>query len=105
MTLLERLEREAISDAMDMVDLSGLYFDEKIESVVVKETDEWIVSVSPMIFNDRVLLTHKQRDYPYWCTAGWCYDKGGAAVLAALAWDIDNEREPVGYKKMAFDSR
>lgn len=70
-----------------------------------QDTGEWIVSVTPMIFNDRVLLTHKERDYPYGCTAGWCYDKGGAAVLAALAWNVDTEDEPAGFKKCAFDSR
>lgn len=87
-----------------MTELIEPYFDEKIQSLVVKQNDEWIVSVTPMIFNDRVLLTHKQRDYPYGCTAGWCYDKG-TAVIAALVWDVDNEHEPAGYKKKAFDSR
>ncbi len=80
-------------------------WDPKIESMVVQEIGEWIVSVTPMIFNDRILLTHKERDYPYGCTAGWCYDKGGAAVLAALAWNLETEHEPAGFKKMAFDSR
>ena len=58
------------------------YYDPKMESVVVKKSDNWIVSVTPMIFNDRVLLT-TEMDYPYGWTAGWCYDKGGAAILAA----------------------
>jgi hypothetical protein len=81
------------------------YWDQKIQSMIVKETDEWIVSITPMIFNDRVLLTHKERDYPYGWTAGWCYDKGGAAMLAAMAWDPGVEREPLGYKKVAGDAR
>lgn len=92
-------------DYESTISTTGLYFDEKIESLVVKQNDEWIVSVSPMLFGDRILLTNKQLDYPYGCTAGWCYDKGGAAVLAALAWDIETEHEPAGFKKKAFDSR
>jgi hypothetical protein len=81
------------------------HWDEVLQSMVVQDTDEWVVSVTPMIFNDRVCLTHKQRDWPFGCTAGWCYDKGGAAALAAAVWDLDNEREPAGYKKRAFDTR
>lgn len=79
-------------------------FDEQIQSLVIKETDEWIVSVTPMIFNDRVILTHRDQ-YPMTYTAGWCYDKGAAAILAAMAWNPDEEFEPVGYKKIACDSR
>lgn len=79
--------------------------DDQMQSLVLKETDEWIVSVTPMLFNDRILLTHKVRDYPLGCSAGWCYDKGGAAVLAALAWNVDTEDEPASFKKCAFDSR
>lgn len=80
------------------------YFDPKIESVVYQETDDWIVSVTPMIFNDRLLFTTRA-DYPHSWTAGWCYDKGGAAPLAAQIWDPNTERDPVGFKKVAGDSR
>lgn len=73
-------------------------FDEKIQSLIIKETDEWIISVTPMIYNDRLLLTMRE-DYPWGYTAGWCYDKGGAAILAAVAWDPDTQHEPVGHKK------
>lgn len=34
----------------------------------------------------------------------WCYPKGGAAVLAALAWDPAPEVEPVGWIK-SWDQR
>lgn len=80
-------------------------WDEQIQSMVIKETDDWVVSVTPMIFNDRVLFTDKHRDYPLSWTAGWCYDKGGAAHLAAMVWDPETEHSPVGYKKVAGDSR
>ncbi len=79
-------------------------WDEKTQSVVVKVTEHWIVSVAPMIFNDRVLLTSRE-EYPWTWTAGWCYDKGGAAGLAAAVWDPETEREPIGYKKVAADAR
>jgi hypothetical protein len=80
------------------------YFDAQIGSLVIKESADWIVSVTPMIFNDRVLLTMRQ-DYPFTVTAGWCYDKGPAAVLAAQAWDPDTEPTPAGFKKEAFNAR
>lgn len=79
-------------------------WDAELCSFVVKESLEWVVSVTPMIFNDRVLLTHR-REYPTLWVAGWCYDKGGAAFLAAMAWDPDTERAPVGFKKLAADRR
>jgi hypothetical protein len=83
-------------------------WDSRLGAYKVKEGRDWLVSVSPMIFNDRVLLTDRQEyetsRYPCYL-AGWCYDKGGAAVIAALAWDPDTEHRPVGFKKEAFDSR
>lgn len=84
--------------------VDGVYWDDGICAHVVKETDEWIVAVAPMIFNDRVLFMTR-REYPVSWSAGWCYDQGGAAIFAALAWDPDTEHSPVGYKKVAGDSR
>lgn len=81
-----------------------LGWDDTARTNVVKVVGEWIVSVTPMIFNDRVLLTHVD-EWPFCWTAGWCYDKGGAAHLAAVAWDVETEREPKGYKKLAGDQR
>jgi hypothetical protein len=80
------------------------YFDVQIGSLVIKESADWIVSVTPMIFNDRVLLTLRS-EYPFSAVAGWCYDKGGAAVLAAQAWDPDTQPTPAGFKKEAFNAR
>lgn len=75
------------------------------ETMVVKVTDSWIVSVTPMIFNDRILLARRE-DWPgRGYTAGFCYDKGPAAALAAAVWDPETERYPVGYKKIACDGR
>lgn len=80
------------------------YWDPAIGSLVVAENEEWIVSVTPMIVNDRIYLTHRS-EYPLCATAGFCYDKGGAAVLAAAVWDFEHDREPAGHKKVAFDLR
>lgn len=80
------------------------YWDPKMCSMVVKKTEDWIVSVTPMLFNDRICLT-SHSDYPYGYTAGWCYDKGPGVVLAAAIWDPETDREPAGYKKLACDSR
>lgn len=63
----------------------------------------WAVQITVMIFNDRLILAepglHGSPIY------GWCYDKGGAAHLAALAWNPETEGEPAGYKKAAIGGR
>jgi hypothetical protein len=79
-------------------------YDPATAGCIVKRTDEWVVSVIPMIFNDRITFSYAY-EYPRTWTAAWCFDKGGAAALAAAAWDPDTEHEPVGYKKVAFDAR
>lgn len=79
-------------------------WDEKMLSWVVQRTEHWIVSVTPMLFNDRILLTHVA-EYPHLWVAGWCYDKGGAAFLAAAVFDPEKGESPVGYKKIAQDRR
>lgn len=66
-------------------------------TVTVGRYGGWLVQIIPMIFNDRLVLT------PLSCLGvydfGWCYPKGGAAHLAALAWNPDAEGEPVGFIK------
>jgi hypothetical protein len=59
----------------------------------------WLVQICPMLFNDRIVLTpeHFQAVVDH----GWCFDKGGAAFLAALIWDPSTQAEPSGYKKRA----
>lgn len=57
------------------------------------------VQVMPMLFNDRLVLTPMTATWGY--DHGWCYDKGGAAFLAALVWNPSTEAEPAGYKKRA----
>ena len=80
------------------------YFDEQIESVVYAHHGPWLVSVSSAIFNNRVLLTHRD-EYPRRWTAGFCYDKGPAAGLAAAVWNPRTDPYPVGFKRIAADSR
>lgn len=83
------------------------YWDNNIESLVYAHHgphSEWIVSVTPMAYNDRILLTHRDR-YPRLWVAGFCYDKGPAAGLAAATWDPTTQPRPAGYKKIAADER
>lgn len=79
-------------------------FNAEIATTVVKVTEHWVVCVTPMLFNDRVCLSRME----HWDTeiiAGWCYDKGPAAALAAMAWDPETEPRPVGFKRESHDSR
>jgi len=61
------------------------------------------VQIQTMIFNDRLLLSETGTyGNPIY---GWCYPKGGAAHLAALAWNPETENEPAGYKKAVIPGR
>lgn len=79
-------------------------FNEVIGGHVVRVTENWVVAVVPMIFNDRIILCRLQDWSTEW-VAGFCYDKGGAAALAALVWNPETEQYPVGFKKLAVDGR
>jgi len=85
-----------------MVMTTEFPFDEKIQSFIIRHDGPWTVSVTPMIYNDRVILTHEDQ-YPDCYTAGYCYDKGGAAFLAAMVWNPITDHRPVGYKKIACE--
>lgn len=97
-------------DDPSVADTHHLTWDPNIESFRVREVtdldgERWLISITPMLFNDRILLTSLDRDYPLGWTAGWCYDKGGAAIHAALLWDFPHQASPVGWKKIAADGR
>lgn len=79
-------------------ELDGLQLNER-HCWTIKETATHLVEVIPMIFNDRLVLTPKAAPEVY--DYGWCYDQGGPAILAALAWDPATEAEPVGFKERA----
>src|SRR4051812_5630876 len=101
---------ESLGDLMDAVHQSqfeGLgTWDPDNHYWLVKETEHWRVVVIPMIFNFRICISEKRFDpVRAGYTAGWCYDKGPAAFLAALAWDPETEVRPVGWKKEAMDAR
>lgn len=68
----------------------------------VQETETAYIEVAPMMFNDRVMVVPK--DSPFTYGRYWCYQKGGAAILAALAWDGADDTEPVGWIK-SWDQR
>lgn len=88
---------------IDVLD-ERFYWDHTFQGWLIKETDEWFVMVVPMIFNDRIVFgpqSGRHVGYDY----GWCYDKGVAAIMAAMVWDPDVSGEPVGYKKAATGHR
>lgn len=66
-------------------------------TVTIGRWGGWLVQICPMIFNDRLVLTPENAPDGY--DYGWCYPKGPAALLAALAWDPGSEDEPIGYIK------
>ena len=66
------------------------------------ETASAYIEVVPMLFNDRIIVVPKSAPYTY--DRYWCYQKGGAAILAALAWDGADDTEPVGWIK-TWDQR
>ena len=70
---------------------------EPLTEVVIGHYGGWQLRIMAMIFNNRLIMTDGSGFYDF----GWCFPKGGAALLAALAWDPDTEAEPAGYIKRA----
>lgn len=68
----------------------------------IKETETHYIEVVPMFFNDRIVTTPKNLPLTY--DRYWCFRRGPAAVLAALAWDGATDTEPVGWIK-SWDQR
>lgn len=68
----------------------------------VGETASAFIEVVPMLFNDRIIVVPKEAPLTY--GRFWCYQKGGAAIFAALAWDGSDDTEPVGWIK-SWDQR
>ena len=96
-----------------MSDLPETGWNDQIPAFVAKVTEHWVVAVSPMIFNDRIIISPVE-DWTTSVTAGWCYDRVEAsdpiaATLRTMAiaaeWDPEVDREPRAYKKCAFDAR
>lgn len=79
-------------------------WDELIMGWQIKETEHWLVHVTPMLFNHRILLTSHD-EYPLTWTAGWCYDTRVAAVVAAAVFEPETEMDPAGFKRLAADLR
>jgi hypothetical protein len=74
-------------------------WDDQRRAWLVRETEHFEVCVVPMIYNDRLTVAPLGDWSGY--SHGWCYDKGGTAFLAALAWDPETQDMPVGWKKQA----
>lgn len=82
------------------------WFDPDTKSLVVgySPDQEFRVEVWPMLFNDRICVTHRD-SWPHTVVAGFCYDKGHFAPRAAAHWldHWDELDEPEGHKKVAFN--
>lgn len=72
-------------------------------TVTIGRWGGWLVQIVPMIFNDRLVLTPESLPEVY--DHGWCFPKGGAAHLAAVAWNPAIEAEPVGFIKAVAGTR
>lgn len=87
--------------------LPALGPNKRLRTNVVRVEPPWIVSVSPMLFTARIHLSTVEdwhADYGGW-TAGFCYPDPIAAHLAATLWHPATQPRPVGYLKVAFDTR
>jgi hypothetical protein len=82
---------EAAIDLLDEPEVDGY------GTVTLGRWGGWLVQICPMIFNDRLVLTPAV--YPLIYDYGWCFPKGGAVYLAALAWNPATDGEPAGYIK------
>lgn len=72
-------------------------------TVTLGTWENYLVQIMPMIYNDRIVLTPAFNRL--FVDFGWCYDKGGAAYLAAAVWDPATEGEPKGFKKRVARER
>lgn len=68
-------------------------------TMTLGEWQGYLVQIMAMTFNDRLILTPANATGGY--DHGWCYQKGAAALLAALAWNPETQGEPLGFKKKA----
>lgn len=90
-----------------IVDQAMPFWFQEERMFVVKETEDWVICVVPMLFNDRITIANKNEFCRTW-TAGWCYEKSFNASLAisfASVWDPSRDQRPQGSKKIAFDTR
>lgn len=80
-------------------------WDDATKAYVVKVIgDTWMVSVAPQLFYDHLFLTHVSQ-WPREWVAGWAYEQGTAARVAAEAWDPSVDAEPAGYLRVIADAR
>lgn len=68
-------------------------------TVTIGEWGGYLIQIMPMTVNDRLVLTPARTPMVY--DHGWCFDKGAAPMLAAMAWNPETQGEPVGFKKRA----
>ncbi len=82
---------------------------EEGDAFIVKVTEHWIVAVTPMLFNDRIVIASPEEYGRFW-TAGFCYSRDFhystlETIFAATLWDPETEMQPKCFVKVAYDLR
>lgn len=72
---------------------------DRYDTMTIGEWGGYTLKICSMGFNDCIVMTPFASPETY--DHGWCYDKGGLAFVALIAWDPATEAEPPGYKKRA----
>ena len=86
------------------MELPELGWNDELRAWVVKVTETYVMCVTPMSYNHRITLSD-HRDWRWFVIAGWCYSDRLSAFAAAEVFDPEVDVAPVGYKKIAVDSR
>lgn len=79
-------------------------WNDELRTDIVAITDVHVVGVTPMLLNTRILLMSRDTWRHEW-VAGWCYPTKLAAYAAVEIYDPARDRSPIGYTKIAQDSR
>jgi hypothetical protein len=72
-------------------------WDDAVASWRVGQVGGYLVHITPMIVNHRVVLTPVDDQYTY--DIGWCYDSLADAVIALAQWQPTSGERPPGFKK------
>lgn len=102
--LIKRTYREVLptaepEQACGTVSTIQFYSRVKVDDFATVTLGKWggyYIQIIPSVHTNRLVLTPMTGNRVY--AHGWCFDRGPAAALAALAWDPQRQAEPHGYK-------
>lgn len=90
------LEKSGLIPAFELLSFEA----DRFGTVTIGRWGGWLLQIVPTLTDDRIVLTDES--YPAVYDYGWCYDKGGEAFLALIAWDLAQDPEPAGYTRRAL---